>query len=45
MKPPTQTCAGGFFMLYCNRATGNADKPTNPVLVNESRGLSCFITL
>ena len=45
MKPPAQTCVGGFFLLYCNRARGDADEPINPVLVNESRGLSCFITL
>lgn len=45
MKPPAQHCVGGFFLLYCNRARGDADEPINPVLVNESRGLSCFITL
>ena len=40
MKPPAQTCVGGFFLLYYNRARGDADEPINPVLVNESRNLS-----
>ena len=45
MKPPAQVRAGGFFLLYCNRARGDADEPINPMLVNESTNLSCFITL
>lgn len=45
MKPPAQACVGGFFLLYCNCASGDTDKPINPVLVNESTNLSCFITL
>lgn len=45
MKPPAQSCVGGFFMLYCNRARGDTDEPINPVLVNESTNLYCFIML
>ena len=45
VKPPAQPCVGGFFLLYCNCARGEADEPIKPVLVNESTNLSCFITL
>lgn len=39
MKPSAQHCVVGFFLLYFNRARGDTDEPTNPVLVNESRNL------
>ena len=45
MNPPAQACVGGFFLLYCNCARGDTDEPINPMLVNESTNLPCFITL
>lgn len=32
-------------MVYFNRARGDADEPTNPVLVNESTNLPFFMSL